>query len=636
MGISFQFNFKSVDFSILFLISSIFFTLLSFFVLKSNSIVFIFSTAFLFFSLGYKALNEIYFSPQKLAFEKKYIIGESYLFEIVDIGNENREWKKVIANVNVLKKEDHFLNCTKQAVFFINTKDSLEVGDIVATNSPLERIKNKGNPGEFDADFFWSSKGIDQIGFITEDGFSVIDNQISWFDKWSLKSRDYLISILKTQLKGEELAVAQALILGVRSDLETETINAFGNSGAMHVLAVSGLHIGILLEIILITLMLFSKYLSKKKALIIALIIIWIYTILSGLSASVLRSTVMFSVLSLSQLYGKNHHSINNLFFTAFVLLVINPLNLYDIGFQLSFLAMLGIFWFYQPISKWIFVKNKWVRKIWETTAVGLAAQLLTVPLTLYYFHQFPNYFLITNISLMSVTGIVLGFGLLVFSFYWLKFLGKLFVVILSFSLLFTLKTVHFIDEIPGSIAVGFLMSEWTVYISFIIVIGFYLLNEFKFIRVVLIFCSILLLAKIEYDRFQNMNKMELCFFNHNQLTFIVKNKNQSYCFYNAREEKIEKAKQVILAYSKIYPSTNHYFNIKKKNWHLKDKDFEIGVEKKKNGFSIRVNEKRFFVLNNNEPIEKENQVVYIDMPWVQKSNNELYLSEHSIRFNLD
>ena len=90
------------------------------------------------------------------------------------------------------------------------------------------------------------------------------------------------------------------------------------------------------------------------------------------------------------------------------------------------------------------------------------------------------------------------------------------------------------------------------------------------------------------------------------------------------------------MAYSKIYPSKINFFNIRKQNWNLKDKDFEIGVEKKKNGFSIRVNEKRFFVLNNNEPIEKENQVVYIDMPWVQKSNNDLFLSDHSIRFNLD
>ena len=590
----------------------------------------------MFFALGYTTLNEIYFSQSKLKFENNYLIGDSYLFQIEDIGNQNREWKKVIANVNVLKKENQFISCSKQVVFFINTTDSLEVGDVVATNSPLERIKNNGNPGEFDAHFFWSSKGIDQIGFISEDGFSVIDNRISWFDKWSLKSRNYLISILKSQLKGEELAVAQALILGDRSDLENETINAFGNSGAMHVLAVSGLHIGILLQIIVICLKVFSRYLSKKQALVLALIIIWIYTILSGLSASVLRSTVMFTVLSLSQLFGKNHHSINNLFFTAFVLLVINPLNLYDIGFQLSFLAMLGIFWFYQPISRWIFVKNKWIRKIWETTAVGLAAQLLTVPLSLYYFHQFPNYFLITNIALMSVTGIILGFGLLVFSFYWLKFLGKLFVFILSISLLFTLKTVHIIDELPGSIASGFLISQWTVFISFSIVIAFYLLREFKYIKVLLISFSILIIAKIEFERYENMSKKEICFFNHNQLTFIIKNKNISYCFINAKAEKVEKAKQVVLAYSKIYPSKINFFNITKQNWNLKDKDFEIGVEKKKNGFSIRVNEKRFFVLNNNEPIEKENQVVYIDMPWVQKSNNDLYLSDHSIRFNLD
>lgn len=582
------------------------------------------------------SLSEKYHSELKESFNSNYLSGDTYLFKIKDIGNQDKVWKKAIVEITALKKNNEFIKCREDVVFFIQTENKLEIGDIIATNCKLETVKNKGNPGEFNAEYYWSSRGIDKLGFISDQGFKLLDNQIEWFTKWTLKSRNFLINILKSNLKGEELAVAQALILGERSLLENETINAFGNSGAMHVLAVSGLHIGIFLQIILIFLKFFSKYISKRNALIIALVIIWIYTILSGLSASVLRSTVMFTVLTISQLFGKNHHSINSLFFTGFILLILNPLNLFDIGFQLSFLAMLGIFWFYQSISKALYFKIKWMQKIWETTAVGLAAQSLTVPLTLYYFHQFPNYFIITNIALMSVTGIILGFGLLVFAFSWVKWLGKTVVFILSLSLIFTIKTVHFIDELPGSTANGFVISEISVLICFLLVIGFFLLKE-KSYRIGLTLISIIMIFSIEMDRFNRMNAKEICFFNHSKVTFIVKNKSKSYCFYDAtNNDRFDKIERLVSDYSKIYPSTIRYFKIGEKDWVLKDKGLDIKVEKQKGSYLIIVNNKRYQFETNNEIFKSPCSIKRILMPWIEKSNKTDYsLKEQAFQFEI-
>ncbi len=135
--------------------------------------------------------------------------------------------------------------------------------------------------------------------------------------------------------------------------MDQEIRTSFGATGAMHVLAVSGLHIGIIAQVLLFLFQFFSKLISRRNAVIFIVILLWIYALLTGFSPSVVRAVFMFSVLILAQEAGGNYSPINTLFFTAFILLLINPLVIYDIGFQLSYLAMLGIFSLYQSIAAW-------------------------------------------------------------------------------------------------------------------------------------------------------------------------------------------------------------------------------------------------------------------------------------------
>ncbi|MBI1837917.1 MAG: ComEC/Rec2 family competence protein [Flavobacteriia bacterium] len=597
---------------------------------------FVLVTLLLFFLIGMFSLSEIYFSNNKRNFDLNYLSGDSYLIQVKEVGNLENEWLKVIADIVVLKKKRDFITCKEKAVFFFQNCDQIEKGDEISLNANLQSIQNKGNPGEFDAEYFWKSKAISKIAFVSENNYFKIDNQIDWFTKWSLNAKNYLLKILNKNLQGEELAVAEALILGERTDLDSETISAFGNSGAMHVLAVSGLHIGILLEIIIRFLKLFSRFISKQKALVLALIIIWIYTILSGLSASVLRSTVMFTVLTLAQLSGRNYSSINNLFFTAFVLLLMNPLNLFDIGFQLSFLAMLGIFWFYKPISRSIFIRLKWLNKLWETTAVGLAAQVFTVPLTLYYFHQFPNYFILTNIALMFITGVILGFGLLVFAFSWAKWIGKWHVFILLLSLIFTIKTVHFIDELPGSVAMGFILDKWMLIVCFFLGISFFIFQSKRPIQIATMLISISLIALIEFGRFKQMNEDHICFFNHTKALLIVKKQQKLYCFYDSDKFDLNKIKRIAQSYQKIYPGNLRYFNIKNKDWKIKDFQLNIQVVNSRSGVQYEINRKNFFVLKTNFPHEQLNNEISMNMPWIKNDSKSRNLKNGAIIFPLN
>ncbi len=493
-------------------------------------------------------------------------------------------------------------------------------------NSPLTRIKNKGNPGEFDSEYFWKSKGITKIGFVPNKAFIKLGNSISWIDKWTLNSRNYLGGILNQHFKGQELALVQALILGDRSYLDYETTSAFGNSGAMHVLAVSGLHIGIILQMILYLLKGFSKLISKKQALIIALIIIWVYTFISGLSASVLRSTFMFSVLAVSQLSGKTYNQSNGLFFTGFILLVLNPFFLFDIGFQLSFLAMVGIFWFYQPISKIWFIKNKWLRKVWEGTAVGLAAQITTVPLTLYYFHQFPNYFILTNIGLMLSTGLILGLGMFIFAFHWIKYIGKFAVLLLLIVLIFTLQFVSFIDQLPGSTATGFTLNWTIVIISFCLIISFHLFKSYSStLKIGLFIITILVCSFVIHDRYLNLKKNEVCFFNHSKLTFTLKKENNIYCFYDGDSTDLKKIDFLTKSYQKLYPGKIQYCSIKNRDWNLNSKNLELSIKKLKQGRLISLNNTSYYVKRyENDSTNNLNSKVIL-MPWLKKENRYEY-----------
>ncbi len=572
-------------------------------------------------------------------FDCEYKIGDSYLIEIQELGVQNKKWCKAISTVLYVKSDYTVLACEKKVLMFFendSSHSSFRVGDRYTLNTDLIPIKNKNNPGEFDSEFFYKSKGIDKIGFVAKGAFIPKGNRISLFLKWSLRSRDYLGGILVNHLSGQELALAQALILGDRSFLDPETTKDFGNSGAMHVLAVSGLHIGIILQIILFFLKLFSRFFSKGKALIIALVLIWIYTFISGSSASVLRSTFMFSVLAVSQLKGKSYNPLNSLFFTGFVLLLLNPFFLFDIGFQLSFLAMSGIFLFYRPISKWIYFRNKWIRKVWEGSAVGIAAQFVTVPLTLFYFHQFPNYFMMTNIGLMFSTGLILGLGMFVFSFYWLKYVGKMAVFLLSIVLFLTLDFVAFIDDLPGSVATGFQLHWMLVLCSFLLIICIYIFRTSGQGLKILFYCFCFTFVGYSvFQRFESMTKSEICFYNDSKTLFSVKYQDAIFCFYDREEVEVDKVKFTLNSYTKIYPGNISYLSLRSKDWKIRMKDMFVHVKRKKNGFKIFANKHRYFVKNRNSSFQTDTEVICL--PWITTClKSEINLKDGAVRFSLE
>jgi hypothetical protein len=296
---------------------------------------------------------------------------------------------------------------------------------------------------------------------------------------------------------------------------------------------------------------------------------------------------------------------------------------------------MLGIFLFYKPISNWLFFKNKWILKIWEGTAIGLAAQFVTVPLTLYYFHQFPNYFILTNIGLMFSTGLILGLGLFVFSFSWLKYFGKLSIFLMSAVLFLTLFFVSFIDGLPGSVATGFVLTKSIVAFSFFIIFSIYLLRKSSENLLKVLFISAFSLVFLSvYKRNENLNLSEICFFNQSKSTFIIKDKMDAYCFYDGEKKDLDKCKFTVESYLKLYPATVQYFSLKGLDWELKKSNLAVTVNRHKEGVLIRINKRKYFLKNRKST--KFNDGKVICLPWVKTVlKSDLSLRYKAYRFFL-
>ena len=552
--------------------------------------------------------------------------GTSVLLSVDEIASSDKDWRKSICSVNSVLTKDSVVNHDEKILLFFNSSQ-VQVGDVLLVQTDLELIKNKNNPGEFDVKSFWNNKDIYQIGFVGEDDFKLIKTvEYPWWITWSTKVREHLTEKLQNVLNGDVLGVAVALLLGDKQLLTNEVRSSFSNAGAMHVLAVSGLHIGIVLYILMFILGRFTRYISKRNAVIISIIIIWIYAAVTGFSPSVLRASFMFSILAIAQISGRTKNPMNVLFFSGFVLLLFQPLWVYDIGFQLSYLAMIGIFILYKPISKFLYFRNKWLAKIWQGTAVGFAAQVFTVPLTLYYFHQFPNYFILTNIGMMVFAGAVLGFGLFFFAVSWSSVLAFVAGNILKIGVIAMVLFVQWIDGVPFSVATGFQLPFGLLCLIYLLLILLVFTSSAKIKKSVFV-TFFMIFIMVHFQRYQNLNASEMVVFNSDDLTLTVKNKDQIMCFYTAKKERVKKVKSMLKDYSLVRPGniTFVFLDNGLTKAKLGDEQYEIYTDKY--GVNISSNKVKLYVRTNyfGNYFELDNSY---DMAYLAKNKDRYNLSE--------
>lgn len=295
-------------------------------------------------------------------------------------------------------------------------KDSsiLHVGRRYSVVGGIESISKPLNPYQFDYSNYLKNKQIYHQLFAQSPVIGM-DSKFSVraaADKLRWRIHDHLLS---SGFDDSSIQLINALILGQRQDIDPTLYTNYINAGAVHILAVSGLHVGILLLILntLLKPLLYLRYGRIWRPLIIVALL-WAFAILAGLSPSVTRAVSMFSLISIAMHFKRHTNVYNTLFSSAFILLVVNPYLLFEVGFQLSYLAVLSI------VSIQPLLFNIWhpklfvIKKLWAILTVTVAAQIGVAPLSLFYFHQFPGLFFISNLVIIPFLGFILGFGLLI------------------------------------------------------------------------------------------------------------------------------------------------------------------------------------------------------------------------------
>jgi len=355
----------------------------------------------------------------------------------------SKKYQKYTAEILQINKQPTFgkvlLNVKKDSL-----KKRLQVGQFIFTDADLTNIEAAKNPFQFDYKEYLEKNQIYKQIYTDTKNIILLPKRRHSLKSVAARVRLRIIKNLKKKgLNGNELAVVKALLLGERTEITSNLRQNYTAAGAMHILAISGLHIGIimlLISYVLKPLELFKK--GKILKLILIVLFLWLYAILAGLSPSVVRATTMFTAISFGLFLNRKTDLINVLALSAVILLLINPFYIFDVGFKMSYLAVLAIVLIQPKIAGLWQPKFKLLNYFWQLISVSTAAQIGVLPLSLYYFHQFPGLFFLTNIVVIPFLGIILGLGIILLVLAYFNWLPIIFVEVYQ-SIIYALN--HFI-----------------------------------------------------------------------------------------------------------------------------------------------------------------------------------------------
>lgn len=309
----------------------------------------------------------------------------------------------------------------------------LKSGDELLVSTRISPPANQKNFDEFDYARYLMRRGISGTGYVAAGKWitlrSVQTNGTIHLRLRCLADsyREKVIALYRQLgFTGDELAVLSALTIGDKTELSESVRESYSIAGASHILALSGLHIGLLYAFLFFILRPVARKGRTGRCVrsVSLLVLLWAFAFFTGLSPSVVRSVTMFSILALADVFGRQPFSLNTLAVTAWLMLLCNPAGLFDVGFQLSFLAVASILLIQRPVYRLFAVRNRVGKSIWGLMSVSIAAQIGTAPLVMFYFSRFSVHFLLTNLLVIPLITIILYaaiFMLLLTPFPWLQ-----------------------------------------------------------------------------------------------------------------------------------------------------------------------------------------------------------------------
>ena len=367
------------------------------------------------------------------------------------------------------------------------TKDSLAkplaVDDLLFTSAHLREIQKPLNPHQFDYNKYLELKQVyHQAYFKNDELLQLRDSKTTIYGYADQLRTKINTKLIDAGFKDDALSIMNALLLGQRQTIDKSIYNNYVNSGTIHILAVSGLHVGIILWILnfLFKPLLYLKYGNYIRPIVLVTIL-WSFAVIAGLSPSVTRAVTMFSIISIAMHLKRPTNIYNTLVISAFVILLFKPTFLFEVGFQMSYLAVLGIV-SVQPILYKLWKPKYLVTdKLWQIFTVTLAAQAGVVPISLFYFHQFPGLFFISNIVVIPFLGLILGFGLLIIALALMNALPNFMVI-----------------------AYSFIIDSLNAFIAWVANFEDFLLRDIPFTLLQVICCYLIITALVQVYKYRN------------------------------------------------------------------------------------------------------------------------------------
>lgn len=464
------------------------------------------------------------------------INGEQLIGYIEQPPKETKKSVKIVLKVKESKHKDIWQPQSSKILCYLekdSLSKSLKYGDLLLINGKLNEIKNNGNPYEFDYKKYLNRKQIYHQGFFRAREWSKLsEDHGNILYSFAYKTREKVLKIYKNSgIKGDEYAILAALTLGVKDYLSDEIIEAYSDSGAMHVLAVSGLHVGIITMVLNILLLPLRK--SKRLLVLhsfIIIISIWFFALITGLAPSVTRAALMFTFFTIGNNSRRNPSSFNSLAASAFLILLFDPNALFNVGFQLSFLAVIAILFFQPRIYRLFDFKNKILDKAWALTAVSIAAQIGTTPVSIFYFHQFPVYALITNlIAIPAAFVIMCGTVVLLISQIYQP-LSLLIGKGLHYFIKFFISSTSYIEQLPYASIENISLSntELTLLYFSLLLTLIFIISKKKKLTIAIICLLIFSFGYRNFKHFSSLDSKQLIVFN--------TNKNSGFATINGRQ----------------------------------------------------------------------------------------------------
>ncbi len=438
---------------------------------------------------------------------------------------------KALATITTLRENDKFVSAKGDAIIYFK-KDStfplLEFGSQIIFAQTLQEIRNAGNPGGFDYKRYSLFQGITHQVYLKQGEFVVLDTKQDLFGKILFPIRRKVLSIIRRYIHGQkEYGLAEALLIGYKDDLDKDLVQSYTNTGVVHIIAISGMHIALIYWLLAFLCRPLKKLkYSKWFVAVIIIVALWLFSLLAGAQASVIRSAVMFTCIVIGESVLKKISIYNSLAASAFILLCYNPYWLWDVGFQLSYAAVLSIVIFMKPIYNWFYIKNKALDFIWKLNAVSIAAQLLTTPFSIYHFHQFPNYFLLTNFIAVPLSSMIVLGEIFLCAISFIPFLAALSGKVLSWLIWLMNSHIERIESLPYSLWGGMQISIMQAAFLIIVVAGFgyWLLEKQKGGTWVGIFALLFFAASRSFSLYQSNQQQKLIVYNvpkHQAIDFI-------------------------------------------------------------------------------------------------------------------